>query len=455
MCGIVAVFGNVTVNAEKAFKDMLIFDQVRGDHSTGMASVPKSTAGPIIAKAIGAPSELFDTGAYTKALAGSHRLLLGHNRYATQGKVNKANAHPFTCGSLTGVHNGSLRNYTGLDGYGQFDVDSQVLYNHIANHGLRDALEHTYGAMALVWWDENKETLNFYRNNQRPLWFASTEDRQMGFLASEPWMISVAAARNSIKVSDPVEVADGQWYAMPLPKNTYGVPLVKPTTTYLPCRVETFTSTTSYLTGVTRGNVNGGAAQQTNAAPRLFNPPAVLPKEVVVTYTGDMKQINTFEYATFFEESVEGSREFVLSKVLFDAIKVENGRGIAMGDSFRIDSTGYMRDNADRVRDPNRVYFLIHPKKMELVGTNFEYTIGTTMGDTKVVEEDAPPFEEDKYLDRNGKDIGQQAWERIYGTCSHCNGDVDHSEPYKFNTAGGIYCGECINDPVTADTLPR
>jgi glucosamine 6-phosphate synthetase-like amidotransferase/phosphosugar isomerase protein len=38
-------------------------------------------------------------------------ILLGHNRYATTGKVNTLNAHPFTCGNVTGIHNGVIYNH--------------------------------------------------------------------------------------------------------------------------------------------------------------------------------------------------------------------------------------------------------------------------------------------------------------------------------------------------------
>ena len=55
MCGIVSVFGSVAIAHEKMFKDMLVFDQVRGHHSTGVAAVAKNNPNPDVAKVVGVP----------------------------------------------------------------------------------------------------------------------------------------------------------------------------------------------------------------------------------------------------------------------------------------------------------------------------------------------------------------------------------------------------------------
>ena len=58
ICGIVGVFGIVSAQHEKAFKELLVVDQLRGEHSTGMAIVSRGNAYPSVVKAIGGPENI-------------------------------------------------------------------------------------------------------------------------------------------------------------------------------------------------------------------------------------------------------------------------------------------------------------------------------------------------------------------------------------------------------------
>lgn len=459
MCGIVGVFGGITVSAEKAFKQMLIFDQVRGEHSTGVCFVPKGTAEPIITKAVGTPNELFDTNAFTKAMGGTHRLLLGHNRFATQGKVNKYNAHPFQCDHITGVHNGSLRMYTGLDGYGQFDVDSHVLYNHISKHGLQHALQNTYGAMALVWWDQTKQTLSIFRNHERPLWFAPSADNQMGFIASEAWMFEVAAARNNIKLGATLEIPVNTLITQVLPPNVHAAALLAPTTQHITPRTEPVTTYVNYYTG-NQQNANGYSGKgngvvtgsvglktpQTDTTQR----PYTLPKGVVITYTGEKKFIHGYEYHLFYEETLkQDAQDFVVSAGVFDTLNIK------IGDSFRVDSSGFLRDKGD-------TYWMVRSSQMEKIGENFEYIASKILDEAAdvaenctLVDEDDPVGTPTQCVDNKGKTISLSEWNKLFGVCSCCNGDVTYTSKFKYNTSGGVYCEECVTDPQISEYLPR
>lgn len=206
MCGIVGMAGNLNSQHSKMFRDMLTFDYVRGVDSTGVAAVGLGTNHePVVEKELGHPGNLWDWGTsgifndrgVSKTLK---RVLIGHNRAATIGNVTGENAHPFTFGDITGVHNGSLRVWHELEGYADLDVDSKAIFNTIDKKGIDHCWESFYGAAALVYWNSEDGTLSIIRNGERPLWIAHSEKEDAIFWASELWMITVAASRSNIKL---------------------------------------------------------------------------------------------------------------------------------------------------------------------------------------------------------------------------------------------------------------
>ena len=202
MCGLTGVAGKIGKREEDIFRDLLVVDALRGTDSTGIAAI-NAQFDVKIAKQVGNPYELFDTKSYDKALKGLNRVLIGHNRYSTMGVSNRANAHPFQFDHITGAHNGTLKNkWELLDGK-DFDVDSQALYNHIAKEGIRRAITKADGAWALTWWDANEKTLNFLRNQERPLWMLRSNDGKTLFWASELWMMEGILDRSGVKYGDP------------------------------------------------------------------------------------------------------------------------------------------------------------------------------------------------------------------------------------------------------------
>ena len=141
ICGLVGAAGVLTGTEEKILTNLLIVDSLRGTDSTGVAVINR-VDDVKVAKAVGNPFELVESRAYTNALVGANKVIIGHNRYGTQGKINRRNAHPFEFDMLVGAHNGTLRSKHKLDDSRNFDVDSENLYHHIDKLGLYSAMEH-------------------------------------------------------------------------------------------------------------------------------------------------------------------------------------------------------------------------------------------------------------------------------------------------------------------------
>lgn len=124
---------------------------------------------------------------------------VGHNRYATRGKINQDNAHPFQHKHISLVHNGSLFTKYGLPDGNKFDVDSEAIAYSIAKIGMQETAPKLDGAFSLVWFDEERKTLNFCRNASRPMVFVFVDDGM--FFGSEAPMIEWVLWRCGIKVN--------------------------------------------------------------------------------------------------------------------------------------------------------------------------------------------------------------------------------------------------------------
>jgi len=213
MCGIIAVAGSVGAVEERMFRQLLILDTLRGEDNTGVAAIDRD-GGLTIAKCVGDPYQLFDTRQWDDIMKQANRVLIGHNRFATTGKVVRKNAHPFDFPLVVGVHNGTLRSRHHLVARGRYDVDSEQLYHHINDEGIEDFVQKADGAYALVYWDKSDERFCFIRNKERPLFYSLSENGKTIFLASEAWMLSVIFNREGYKHQTIEDVAVDTHYSM-------------------------------------------------------------------------------------------------------------------------------------------------------------------------------------------------------------------------------------------------
>lgn len=190
--------GLLAFKDDATLKRMLLLDVFRGEHSTGLAAV-RSDGEIHVAKVASHPLDLFDMAKFKTTLNGQmSKIFIGHNRFATKGRVNAVNAHPYQYGHIVGVHNGTLETSSWLElekELGErFEVDSQALICAIAKLGIEKTVPLLRGAWSIVWYDQNENSLNFLRNKERPMWYAYTKDFSRMFWASEYPVIQAAVA---------------------------------------------------------------------------------------------------------------------------------------------------------------------------------------------------------------------------------------------------------------------
>jgi len=209
MCGIVGMIGSgIDYGIKKVFKDLLIIDTIRGGDSTGFIGVDGDDV--VVAKKATDGYAFTNMTMFTKqmsALSGA-TALIGHNRWATKGKVTDGNAHPFKSKDTYLVHNGSLTG-TGwsygansLHNASLTDVDSEAICFNIEHEGIKETVAKLNGAFALVVYNDTLGTVSFLRNKERPLYFAEVKGHDILLFASEGGMLSLVCEKHDIELRE-------------------------------------------------------------------------------------------------------------------------------------------------------------------------------------------------------------------------------------------------------------
>lgn len=215
MCGIVAYFtgynNGFMFDEAKAFTDMLFVDTLRGWDSTGAFSVSNKGNVHMLKAALTGPDFIahkdykeFNSDAVREGL-----FMVGHNRAATRGTINDANAHPFVIDDniilvQNGTWNGSHNHVKDTE------VDTETVAHIIHEEAdIEKALQKINAAYALMWYNVKEKAMYAIRNSQRPLWTVRTK-RGGEMLASEPTTILFAAMRQNIELAGkPYEIKPG------------------------------------------------------------------------------------------------------------------------------------------------------------------------------------------------------------------------------------------------------
>lgn len=406
MCGHVGVAGLVTGKEERLFKQLLIVDSLRGEHSTGIASVDNK--GEVsVAKQVGDPFQLFDTLSCELMFRKINRVLIGHNRYATTGKVNRRNAHPFEFETLVGAHNGTLTNKSDLEDHKFFDVDSEALYHNIEKNGVTETISKTRGAWALVWWDNVKGTLNFLRNKERPLHLTFSKDGKAMFWASERWMLEAVLDRESYPHGDIIMLKEDTLL-------TYEIDLSASTTLDKPKVREVKGAAPYVYPAVTKFEVKGGSVEKDK------------PKKRQTSLGGTQ------------DDGYLGQRN-----VKFYVVKEEqDNHGAAYLELL----------DESNVEIDVRLYLNNIPEHSEHVGN---YVIGDIM--SMMYEDQKPTYKVSPWSvkpfayiprNRNGQEISKEDFEKNFHTCGWCSGSISYGEECHIFAEhdNGVLCSACLKD---------
>ena len=198
-------------NRAKAFTQGVIIDTLRGPHSTGLVYTDNDGSVEIYKKPI--PGyDFVNMPKFASVLNDpeDHPFMIAHNRYATKGKVNTANAHPFQHKHITGVHNGSLWTWKPLSPEENFETDSEYIFHALANtDDVGEVIKKIDGAFALVWHDSRDNTMHICRNDEREFWLAHVKGKQTVLGASEKEMLELMFARNNLDIEELYLVNNG------------------------------------------------------------------------------------------------------------------------------------------------------------------------------------------------------------------------------------------------------
>lgn len=199
MCGIQAFVGKKNKKADlNKFKKLMLWNALgRGQEATGIFSLENGVIKD------NDRCDIF----LSKNEIKPDSLMIGHVRASTFGTNSKANAHPFTCGNITLVHNGTLTNpwawgrHHGINTT-NINVDSDVICHILDKEQNFDVLGEINGAAALVMHDsKTPNRLYVYRNKERDLFY--------GKCSYGMYISSIKASLESIGCTDIAEFPAG------------------------------------------------------------------------------------------------------------------------------------------------------------------------------------------------------------------------------------------------------
>lgn len=213
MCGLFGAYSTLLNKTEiEHVTDLGIVSSLRGFDSTGIIVVgrKKNKHKYHHRKAVEHASVFLMKEETQRVMNQNPLLIAGHCRWATHGTINERNAHPIHCKHIMGMHNGTIDRFKPEKGKEDDTSDSRILFEKIAEKGLEAALKEAgpAGAWAIVYVDLDKGTLNFVRNNKRPLWFMTNREENTIYWASERAFLDLIERRSFLLFKTPYELKE-------------------------------------------------------------------------------------------------------------------------------------------------------------------------------------------------------------------------------------------------------
>lgn len=412
-------------------------DSLRGSHSTGACFVDTQEEVSVV-KCGADPFELFQNGKFKNKFKNILNVLMGHNRYATTGAVNKTNAHPFDFDSLVGAHNGTLTTKHLLDNPTDFVVDSENLFYHMSKHGVQATAPLLGGAYALSWYDKGNGTINFLRNKERPLYYTRTNDGATLFWASEYWMLESILDRNFIKYGEIIEFEVGKHYQLPI---DFGIPArvslqpdfdVEPVTQYKPKKIV---------------HITGGNSRASLLTQQYMKHNALLATDVTFYLTGSTTVGN---HTNYLSGTMSGDHEV--------QVRIYKGKNLDLWESLEDAAleTGirYFKGEAKKLSCSPYCYLLIDLRSVVEVFLGMGNTLGNEAdwGD----QQNPVPDSELMYSGYRGEDLTEKEFfDKTAVGCAWCSDipQLVESEEITWISANEHVCVSCCNDPEIQDIV--